>query len=68
MFGYKYDQNIFRNELPDHENIGLDTSIEFLGARGCVLCHYACEIMESEPFLLPQNGYLGAIQCVWVWI
>ena len=64
VFGQGFNQNIFRNEFPDHENIGIGTSIEFLGAIAGISCHNACEIITSEPFSLRRNGYLGPIHYV----
>ena len=44
----KYVQNNFRNEFPDHENMGIDTLFELVGAIVCVLCHIACLILKSQ--------------------
>ena len=40
-FGRRYDQINFRNEFPDHENIGIDTLIEFVCAIVSRLVFYA---------------------------
>ena len=37
-FGRRYDQRNFRNEFPDHENLGIGTLIEFVCAIVSVLC------------------------------
>ena len=37
-FGRRYDQRNFRNEFPDHENLGKGTLIEFVCAIVSVLC------------------------------
>ena len=49
------------NEFPDLENIGIDIQSEFIGAKTCVLCHYACETVNSRvnfaaPRWLPEGN------------
>ena len=61
-FGIRYEQNHSRNEFSGHENIKIDTLKEVLCAIFSVLCSYTSEILKSEKFQLPRNGYLGAIQ------
>ena len=65
-FEWEYDQNNFRNEFPDYENIGVDTLFELVGAIVCVLCHNACQILKSEKDWLSRNKYLGALKWVCV--
>ena len=40
-FGRRYDQSKFRNEFPDHENIGIGTLIKLVLAIVCVLCPFS---------------------------
>ena len=48
-FDEKYYHNKFRNEFPDHENIGIDTLIRFVGAILGVLCpFYRFRIMAEH--------------------
>ena len=61
-FGIICDQKHPRNEIFGHENLSIGTLIEILGAKVCVLCSLTSEILESEKFWRPRNGYLGAIQ------
>ena len=65
-FWLKYYHKIFRNEFSCHENVGIDTLNELVGAIVWILCRFACKIVKSEKGWLPLNGFLGAVQRIWL--
>ena len=51
--GWKFDQNNFRYEFPDLENVGVDTLTKPLGIILCVLCIYVSKTLKIS---LPRMG------------
>ena len=42
----EFDQNSFKYEFPDHENLGVDAWTKHVGILLCVLCIYASDMLK----------------------
>ena len=67
-FGWKFDQNNFRYEFPDHENIGIDTLNKLVGAIVSILWQIlSFRLMAEHKRPLVANFGIFSKFFYWLW-